>query len=102
VGRPAKPRDGLPTGGVAGSIDSLRNIVELLESGGNISLGELPPISCAAVAADAHNSLAMLQRRPDERMHDLLVRLDVAIGIAWNTGQLTDEINPPTNKSIRC
>jgi hypothetical protein len=44
----------------------------------------------------------MLQRRHGERLHDLLVRLDEAIGLAWNDHRFTDEINTPRpSKSIR-
>jgi hypothetical protein len=102
VVRPPRTRAGLPPGGVDTGHDALRNIAELIDSGGNISLGEIPPIPCAAVATDGHNSLAMLRRRPGERLQDLLVRLDEAIGVAWTEGRFADEINPRRPaKSIR-
>jgi len=37
----------------------------------------------------------MLQRRPDESLRDLLIRLDAAIATAWDEEILVDEINPP-------
>jgi len=102
VVRLPRTRAGLAPGSVDKGFDALRNIAELIDSGGNITLGELPPIPCAAVAADGHNSLAMLRRRPGEQLQDLLVRLDEAIGVAWNEGRFADEINPPRPaKSIR-
>jgi hypothetical protein len=103
VVRPPRTRAGLPPGGVDTGLDALRNIAELIDSGGNISIGELSPIPCAAaVATDGHNSLAMLRRRQGEPLHELLVRLDEAIGVAWNEGCFADEINPPLPaKSIR-
>jgi hypothetical protein len=74
----------------------------LIDGGGSISLGEIPPIPCAAIATEGHNGLAMLRRRPGERLDDLLVRLDEAIGVAGNEGCFAVEINPPRPaKSIR-
>ncbi len=51
-------------GGVANSrasaADAFPHIEQLIEDGGQITIGELHPIDCAAVANDGHNSLAML------------------------------------------
>ena len=71
----------------------------LIDSGGQISIGQLPPVPCAAVANDDYNCLAMLQRRPGESLHDLLLRLDAAIAIAWNDERFIDEINTPLTPS---
>ena len=73
---------------------ALDNITELIESGGQISIGRLAPIQCAAVASDDHNCLAMLRRQPGETLFQLLTRLDEAIERAWNDDFFTDEINP--------
>lgn len=75
--------------------DALANIAALIDDGGQITIGQLHPIACAAIANDDHNCLAMLQRRPGESLRDLLVRLDAAIATAWNEEILIDEINPP-------
>jgi len=83
------------------SSDALENIAELIDSGGQISVGQVPPIFCAAIANDDHNCLAMLQRRPGESLRDLLVRLDAAIATAWGEERFIDEINPPTPASRR-
>jgi len=80
---------------VSPSCDALANIAALIDNGGQITVGQLYPIACAAIANDGYNSLAMLQRRPDESLRDLLVRLDAAIATAWNEEILIDEINPP-------
>jgi len=80
---------------VSPSGDALANIAALIDDGGQITIGQLYPIECAAIANDDHNCLAMLQRRPDESLRDLLVRLDAAIATAWNEEILIDEINPP-------
>jgi hypothetical protein len=73
----------------------LPNIAALINGGGQISIGALSPIRCAAVANDDYNCLAMLQRRPRETLRQLLERLDAAIEHAWTTEQCIDEINPP-------
>lgn len=72
---------------------ALANIDELINSGGEISIGRLHSIECAAIACDESNSLAMLQRRHDESLDQLLARLDAAIARAWNEDYFTDEIN---------
>lgn len=50
--------------------DALANIAALIDDGGQITIGQLYPIECAAIANDDHNCLAMLQRRPDESLRD--------------------------------
>ena len=101
MARPTRTRNRAAPGRVAASIDELKNITALIDSGGQISVGQLPPIRCAAVANDDDNCLAMLQRRSGENLHDLLLRLDAAIAIAWNEERFIDEINTPSNSSRR-
>jgi hypothetical protein len=101
MARPTRTPDRAAPGRVTASIDALKNIAELINSGGQISVGQLPPVRCAAVANDDDNCLAMLQRRPGESLHDLLLRLDAAIAIAWNEARFIDEINPPSTPSRR-
>ena len=69
------------------------NIQGLIDNGGNISIGEIRPVSCAAVAADEDNMLAALLRRKNETLTDLLDRLDQAIEKAVDEEIYTDEIN---------
>ena len=69
------------------------NIQGLIDNGGNISIGEIPPIRCAAVAADEGNMLAALLRRDGEDLTALLNRLDKAIEKAIDEEIYTDEIN---------
>lgn len=71
------------------------NIELLIAEGGNISVGRVSPIRCAAVASDDHNMLAALVRRDDETFMDLMQRFDVAVGKALDNGEFTDEINAP-------
>lgn len=87
--------------GVSAPGDALENIDELISGGGQISVGQMSPILCAAVANDDHNCLAMLRRRKGESLHDLLVRFDAAIAAAWNEERFVDEINTPNPVSRR-
>ena len=98
--RPAS-RDRAAPGGVSSSLNALQNIVELIDHGGQISIGGIHPIPCAAIANDEHQALAMLQRRRGESLHQLLVRLDAAIATAWNEERFIDEINTPSPPSRR-
>lgn len=68
---------------------------------GEITLGILDPVGCVAVATDGHNTLAMLKRRPNETLAQLLTRLDQAIERAWTEELYTDEINPPVSHTFR-
>ena len=69
------------------------NLQHLIDNGGNVSLGALRPIRCAAVAADAHLMYAALVGRNRESVVDLLTRLDAALEIAFTQDIYTDEIN---------
>jgi hypothetical protein len=60
----------------------LPHIATLIDDG-EITVGILNPVGCVAVATDGHNTLAMLKRRPDETLAQLLTRLDQAIERAW-------------------
>ena len=70
-----------------------KNIEALIEDGGEITLGALPPHQCAATAADGSNCLTMLVRRDGESLNALLKRLDKAIGVAWSNDKFIDEVN---------
>ena len=54
----------------------LAHLEALLDDGGQIMLGTVRPIVGAAVAHDGRQTLAMLKRRPDETVEQLLQRLD--------------------------
>lgn len=71
----------------------MKNIEALIEDGGDITLGALGGIECAATAADGHNCLAMLVRRDGETLNALLRRLDKAIATVWEGGDPIDEVN---------
>lgn len=69
------------------------NIDALVKGGGDVTIGRIGPVRCAAAASDGHRPLAMLVRRSRESLEDLLERLDRAIGKAWDDDEYIDEIN---------
>lgn len=71
----------------------MKNIEALIADGGDITLGAIYPVKCAATAADAHNTIAMLVRRDGETLNALLKRLDRAIGKFLDDDEIVDEIN---------
>jgi hypothetical protein len=71
----------------------MKNIEALLDDGGEITVGRLHGIGCAATATDGHNALAMLARREGETLNALLKRLNRAIGKFYDDGEVVDEIN---------
>jgi hypothetical protein len=68
------------------------HIEEFVESG-NINIGPIEPIECAAVATDPHGVIAALVRRKGESFNDLILRLNHAVDMAMNHDAPTDEIN---------
>ena len=83
----------------ATDVSSLPALEQFLAGEGQISIGTIGPIACAAVANDQHNMLAALVRRPDETLKQLLERLDRAVQLALEDEIFTDEINTPNNAS---
>jgi hypothetical protein len=73
----------------------MKNIETLVDEGGEISVGKLPPFDCVATASDDNDCLAMLVRRDGESLSALLKRLDKAIGKAWSDDLFIDEVNTP-------
>jgi hypothetical protein len=71
----------------------MKNIQALIDDGGEITVGALPPFDCVATAADGSNCMAMLVRREGESLNALLKRLDKAIALAWSDDVFTDEVN---------
>jgi hypothetical protein len=72
----------------------MKSIEALIDEGGTITLGAIDPAACAATAAGAHNTRAMLLRKDGETLTALLKRLDRAIGRFYETGEAVDEVNP--------
>ena len=75
--------------------------IAALIADGEITVGILDPVGCVAVATDGHNTLAMLKRRPDETLAQLLTRLDQAIERAWAEKIYTDQVNTPVSSAFR-
>lgn len=73
----------------------MKNIEALIDDGGDITIGRIHGIDCAATAADGHNALAMLVRRDGESLNALIKRLDRAIGRYYADGETVDEVNAP-------
>jgi hypothetical protein len=71
---------------------SLPHIANFLDEG-EITLGQMYPVGCVAIANDGHNTLAMLVRNDSETLAQLLARLDQAIAKAIDEDIFTDEIN---------
>lgn len=65
----------------------------LVDSNGEIIIGSIASISCAVTASDDHQSFAMLVRRDDKSLGQVLIRLDRAIGMAVEDDIFIDEIN---------
>ncbi|HLS82470.1 MAG TPA: hypothetical protein VK025_13805 [Steroidobacter sp.] len=65
---------------------------------GDITLGSIdcgPSLGYTAVASDGHDMLVALVRRRDETLHQLLTRLEQALGPALEEQIYIDEINGP-------
>jgi len=84
------------------------NIEAFFEAGeGDVSIGAInhvPTLRHTAVVSDRYNMVVALVRRPGETLHQLLDRLEQALGPAIEEQIFVDEINGPTvppAKSIR-
>jgi hypothetical protein len=71
----------------------MKHIDALIDEGGEITVGAVDGIECAATAADQHNALVMLVRRQGETIAALIKRLDRALGKYYETGETVDEVN---------
>jgi hypothetical protein len=88
-----KSRIAQPSAGNNSAVNlSLPHIADFIEDG-QITLGQMDPIGCVAIANDGHNCLAMLARNDGETLAQLLARLDQAIARAIDEDIFTDEIN---------
>ena len=70
----------------------MKHVGALIEDGGEITLGHIHGVGCAATAGEGHNTLAMLTRRDGETLNALLKRLDCALG-RYDDGPGVDEVN---------
>ena len=70
-----------------------QNIDSLVRGNGDITVGRIGPVECAAVASDGDRQLVALVRGRREPFEDLLSRLDLAIKRALEEDDFLDEIN---------
>ena len=77
----------------AGNGTGMKHIEALIDDGGEITVGDIHGVGCAASAADGRNTLAMLARRDGETLNALLKRLDRALGRYYDDGTVVDEVN---------
>jgi hypothetical protein len=71
----------------------MKNIHALVSDGGDITIGGIYPIKCAATAADSHNTVAAIVRRDGETLNALLKRLDKAVGRFYEHDEIIDDVN---------
>ncbi len=64
------------------------------ETRGQITIGEIPPIRSAALAAVGKRVRVALLRRDDENLGQLLERLDAALGKVMGDDSVIDEVLP--------
>ena len=76
------------------SLDQTLPYIGELMKYGQITLGNVRPVGCVAVAHDGRQTVSMLLRREGETVPQLLTRLDLAIAKALTEGIRTDEVNP--------
>lgn len=79
----------------------MKNIEAFIDDGGEITIGPVGSIQCAATASDADQPLAMLVRREGETLNALLRRLDKAIAHFYADNEITDEINGPRRPAVK-
>lgn len=68
------------------------HLEDLITRGGQVTIGKIHPIECAAIAGNGKTMLAALQRRDGERLAELLQRLEQAVKEAQSSKRVTNEI----------
>ena len=82
------------------SLDHTLPSIEELMKYGHVTLGNVHPVGCLAVAHDGRQTVAMLLRREGETVAELLTRLDLAIAKARTEGIRVDEVNPISQRFV--
>ncbi len=93
--KPAKKRAAKATAPVGPTEPRFKNIELLIAGRGNITIGAMGPVECAATAADEDICYAMLVRHDGESLLELLSRLDRSIAEAADNNMPIDEVNSP-------
>ena len=79
----------------ASALTSFENIQAFLDdSRGQITIGEIPPIRSAALAAEGKKVRVALVRRDNESVAELPLRLDSSLGKAIAENTIVDEVLP--------
>jgi hypothetical protein len=77
------------------TIDPLRHIQAFVDgTRSQITIGEIPPIRSAALAAVGKKVRVALVRHDQETVSEFLLRLDAALGQAVSTDTVINEILP--------
>jgi hypothetical protein len=77
------------------SVATLGNIQSFLDNTrGQITIGEIPPIQRAALAAQGKKARVALVSKDGETIAQLLERLDAAVGKAMAEDTVIDEVLP--------
>jgi hypothetical protein len=66
----------------------------VMSAGGQVTLGAVQPIGCAAIAHDGEHTRVALKRQNTENLMRFLLRLDEALVRALDNNTVVDEINP--------
>ena len=74
------------------TLDHIQSFLE--NTRGQITIGEIPPIRRAALAAAGKKAYVALVCRGDETIQDLLLRLDAALSKAMTEDVVIDEVLP--------
>jgi hypothetical protein len=84
------------------AVPALANIQAFLtRTHGQITIGEIPPIRRAALAAEGKNPRVALVCRDDETIAELLQRLDTALGKTMADDSVVDEVLPEIKRRSR-
>ena len=67
----------------------------VMNAGGQVTLGAMPPLAFAAIAHDGQHTRVALKHRHGENLMQLLVRFDHALVRALDNDAVVDEINLP-------
>jgi hypothetical protein len=93
------PRPRPSTSSKPQAVPRFEQIESLINGNGDITIGRVDSIPCAATASTEDQALAMLVRRKGETFLQLLARLDDAIAKALDEEIYVDEINDGPNPS---
>jgi len=69
---------------------------------GQVTIGEIPPIRLAVLAAEGKHARVALVGRRNETVTQLLQRLDEALGKFMSKGVVTDEVVPELRRRGEC